>query len=264
MSSKVWTLAVAAMGVAVLLSGCSSGAADDSSAAIAMPTPPTARECKARLAKATPETGRPREATHAHPPPPGAYGYSMKGTRAIPGSGVRVKDLPTQGEQIITSPIEVGGSKCFKIQQRIAPDIANTSTYLIRQGDVFLVRLLIQAAGEAQDIRPAPPVLSASSAGTTWSGQFGGPTYGSYRFSVLGKRDFRIGHRHVSATGIASSVSYAGRVSGQQRSTAWIGQSPRLVVAESFRSSQRFAVSALKVALESKLVALRPRRATGS
>jgi hypothetical protein len=128
---------------------------------------------------------------------------------------------------------------------------------VIHGEDIYLVSLVTEAFGESQEIRPNPPVLSATSSGSRWSGQFGGPTYGAYTFSGLGKRTFRVGQARIHAVGISSSVSYRGAFTGRQVATAWIAVQKKLIVAERLRSQQEFGATTLKVRSSSHLVSLR-------
>jgi hypothetical protein len=131
----------------------------------------------------------------------------MEGTQVIPGQALRVKNLSRRSELVITPARRRGDGSCFKVQTRIASDLAITRTYVIDGGDIYLVSVVTDAFGESQEVRPNPPVLSATKSASKWSGQFGGPTYGAYTFSALGKRTFRVDGAEIRAVGIASSVS---------------------------------------------------------
>jgi len=244
--------------VVLVLVGCGTSGSGKSDAVIERPTRPSVGDCGLALSSSWMQGKEKRQSSAESPPLPGIYRYAMTGSQAIPGAALRAKDLPTHSELFVTPSRKIGNATCFRVQKRFATDIANTETYVIRGKSIYLVSLLIQALGESQEISPNPPVLSASDAGSSWSGRFGGVTYGSYTFSVLGKRTYRVGARQLRAVGISSSVSYRGAVSGTQVATAWISLDHDVVVAEKVRSRQNFGVSALHLRSRSHLVSLQP------
>jgi hypothetical protein len=243
--------------IVLMVTGC--GASDSrESNAVEPPARPSAADCGFR-AKASRAHGKEKEASASTALPiAGVYRYAMNGAQAVPGSGVRVKNLPSHSELFVTPPRRYEDLTCFTVQKRYALDIANTATYVIRDRSVYLIRLRIQALGESQEIRPNPPILSVSNKGSSWSGQFGGSTYGSYDFSGLGKRTFRVGSRLLPAVGISSLVSYRGVVNGTQKTTTWISLHHNVVLAESVKSKQNFGVSSLHLRSHSQLISLQP------
>jgi hypothetical protein len=253
--------AAAAIAVFIALvtgvAGCGGGSdppAGKAPTAIHLPGRPSAADCgfAAPVGK-----GAARKKTKS-PPAPGVYRYAVAGTQAIPGSGVRVKNLPPRGDLYVAPSRRHDGLVCFTVQRRFSTEVANTSTYVIRGNDVYLVALRIQALGESHLIHPDPPVLTVSDEGSSWSGRFGGSTAGSYQFSGLGKRTFRVGSRPLRAVGISSVVSYRGAVAGSQRSTTWVSLRHEVVVAEAFRSRQLLGVSSLRLRSRSHLLSLDP------
>lgn len=243
-------------GVALLLGGCGSSGSVAGDQSIARPSTPQTEECTLQLQSRTVGRSDRPAATDEAPPNAGAYLYEVKGTQAIPGQGLRVKNLPHRSELVVTPARKVKSGSCFRVQTRVSPDLAITRTYVIHGEDIYLVSLVTEAFGESQEIRPSPPVLSATNSGSKWSGQFGGPTYGAYTFSGLGKRTFRVGHARIRAVGISSSVSYRGAFNGSQVATAWIALRKKLIVAERLRSRQEFGATTLKVRSSSHLVSL--------
>lgn len=250
---------IGALGIVLALGGC--GASDpQEGATIKAPTSPSAADCGFRARDLQVDGGTDGRASTKMIPHAGAYRYGVTGHLRVPGSGVRVKDLPSRAELLVTPPRRHGGLVCFRVQKRFAADVANTSTYVIRNKDVYLISLRIEALGESQEIRPSPAVLSVSGAGSQWAGQFGGATRGSYAFSGLGKRTFRVQSRRLSGVGVSSVVSYRGGVNGVQKSTAWITPRYGLVLFESFRSRQSFGVNSLHLDSRSHLLSLQPAR----
>ena len=247
---------VVVLAALTILSGCGDSSAGQSGA-VEVPSKPSAVECGFR---GTPEPARATGAgSEVKPPPaPGVYRYKVTGTQLVPGSGIRVKDLPPRGDLFVTRARRHGALTCFRAQRRYAPDIANTATYVIRGRDVYLVNLRIQALGESHEIRPDPPVLFLSDEGSSWSGQFGGQTSGSYEFLARGERSLRVSSQRLKVLGVSSVVSYRGAVNGTQRTTTWISPSRELVVSESLRSRQRFGVDSLRLRSRSRLLSLDP------
>lgn len=256
-----WPLRLPAFAAAALIvatvSSCGGSDPAGGGASIAPPSRPSARECGAGSSPAQ-VPKRAGKRSRASAPAAGLYRYRVSGSQTVSGAALRARDLPARGETLVSRSRTVGVLTCFRIQRRLAPDIANTATYVIRGGDVYLVGIVIQALGEAQTIRPDPAVLSATESGSEWSGQFAGPTSGSYSFSVRGRQRFRVGGQRLRAVRISSSVSYRGAYSGTQKATTWLSVDHDLVLGESARSSQDFGVSTLRLRSRSRLISLRP------
>jgi len=260
-SRRALVVVAIAIALPAAVAGCGGGGGSDPQvgndpAAIQVPGRPSAAAC-GFAGQAGKEAGDKKTKS---PPAPGVYRYAVAGKQAMPGSGVRVKDLPPRGDLYVAPARRHGTLICFTVQRRFSGDVANTSTYVIRGNDVYLVGLRIQALGESHLIHPDPPVLTVSDKGSSWSGRFGGSTAGSYQFSGLGKRTFRVGSRALRAVGISSVVSYSGSVAGSQRSTTWISLHHEVVVSEAFRSRQRLGVSSLRLHSHSHLLSLDPDR----
>jgi hypothetical protein len=251
-------LGAAVLAVALALAACGGSDPPPQSGAVSLPATPSARDCGFRGTVPVAQRDRASGGNVEAPPDPGVYRYRVSGKQVVPGAGVRVTDLPSRSDLFVTSSRLHGPLACFRAQRRYAPDIANTSTFVIRGGEVYLVGVLIQALGESQDVRPDPPVLTISDKGSSWSGRFAGRTYGSYSFSGLGKRAVRVGPRRLTAVGIKSVVAYRGAVSGTQRTIAWVSPSRDVVIAESFRSEQEFGLSSLRLRSHSELLSLHP------
>jgi len=245
---------------AMVLAGCGASDSGDSNASITEPVKPSAEDCGFVAAPPSAQSEKRRSSGREPVPGAGIYRYSTTGSQVVPGAGLRGKNLPSYSELVVTPAREVQEVTCFRVQRRFASDIANTSTYVVRGENVYLVSLLIQVLGESQEVRPIPPVLFASNSGSSWSGQFGGSTYGSYAFSALGNRTYRVGAKRVRAVGVSSSVSYQGEVRGTQAATAWISLDDNVVVAERVKSRQDFGVSALQLRSRSHLISLQPRQ----
>jgi hypothetical protein len=150
------------------------------------------------------------------------------------------------------------------MQKRYTSRLANTETYVIRGSELYLVGLRVQALGRSQEVRPIPAVLFASNSGSKWSGAFTGKTMGSYSVTGLGKRFCRIEGKRLKVTGLESSVSYRGAVSGTQTTTTWISPARRVIVAEKMTMRERLGVSEVHLSLRRRLVSLNPSRPASS
>jgi hypothetical protein len=248
----------------LVLAGCGTSNSADHTSSIEPPTRPTVEDCGAGIMSSRARNRGEVSSGVDEVPLAGSYRYSTKGRQTVPGAGLRAKDLPSYSRLIVTPVRKTGNVICFGIQRRFASDIAYTSTYVSRGSEVYLVRLLIQALGESHEVRPNPPVLFASSSGSSWSGQFAGSTQGAYKFSALGKSTHLVGSRRVPTLGISSEVSYQGEVTGKQLAITWISIDDDLIVKERLRSRQDFGVSTLNLQSSSHLVSLRPVTQGGS
>jgi len=244
------------IGGALALVACGSPAGEADDGAVALPSPPTAKNCGIA---GSPQRHRSSTARKRQlPPPPGVYRYRTRGASGIPSEAVAARNLPPVTRLIATKSRRFGDLVCFRLQKRYSPDLANTETYVIRGGELFLVGLRIEALGSSQEVRPAPPVLFGSNAGSKWSGQFSGASSGSYSVTALGERVYRVDGKRLKATGVRSSVSYRGAVSGAQAMTAWILPQKRLVLTEKVVLRERLGVSNVRLHLRRRLISLEP------
>lgn len=173
---------------------------------------------------------------------------------------MRVKDLPQVTDLIVTKARHLPGLTCFRMQKRYTERLANTETYVIRGNELFLVGLRVEALGHSEEVRPVPAVLFGSNTGSQWSGQFSGRTSGSYSVTGLGERRYRVDGRQLKVTGLKSSVSYRGAVSGSQAMTLWVSPATRLVTSERLAMKERLGVSEVRIRLHRRLLSLQPSR----
>jgi hypothetical protein len=251
-------VALLCLGGAVALSACGSSSSEANDGVVAPPSPPTAKNCG--LADSPP---RPASAAHRRqrPPVPGVYRYRTQGTVDVPSEAIRARDLSPVTELIATKPRRFGNLVCFRMQKRYAPDLATTETYVIRGSELFLVSLRIQAPGSSRAVRPEPAVLFGSSSASKWSGQFGGATSGSYSVTATGDRAYFIDGKRLKATGVRSTVTYRGAVSGGRTMTAWISPQKRLILSERVVLRERLGVSDVLLRMHRRLIGLEPSRA---
>jgi hypothetical protein len=223
------------------------------------PSRPAARECglgakPSKVARKVPQGAKP-----VSPPKSGIYRYRLVGTATVTGTATRARDLPANAQLLVSPARRIGKASCFRIQRRLGPEIANTDTYLIRGGEIYLVGLVIQALGETQRIHPDPAVLTATESGSEWSGQFGGRTAGSYRFSVGGNKRIRVGKKRVKAVQVTSSIAYRGAFDGMQTGTIWLSRGHQVVLSEKVRSRQGLGINTLRLRTSAQLRSLHPR-----
>jgi hypothetical protein len=245
--------------LAVALASCGgSSSHQGTSFVIEPPSRPSARECGVGVAPPKSDARSGKRSHAASAPTPGVYRYGLSGTETVTGAALRARDLPIHAEMLVSPARQIGRLSCFRIQRRLGPEIANTDTYVVRGGNIYLVGLVIQALGETQRIQPDPAVLSATNSASEWSGQFGGRTIGSYSFSVRGKERFRVGHRRLRAVRVTSVVTYRGAFTGSQSGTTWLSVGHHVVLGEKVRSHQGFGVSTLRLRTQTHLKSLRP------
>jgi hypothetical protein len=252
---RLWLALMLLCGAALALSACGASVKGAVEAAIAPPAPPTARICGVDSA---PPRGRSAGGRRRRPTPPGVYRYRTRGYSGVPDEAVRARSLPRITKLIATRSRRFGDLVCFRLQKRYAPDLANTETYVIRGNELFLVGLRLEALGQSREVRPTPAVLFGNGTGSRWSGRFGGATSGSYDVTALGERVYRLGGERLRVTGVRSTVSYRGKVSGAQTMTAWISPGRRLAVAERVALRERMGVSDLRLHLDRRLLSVDP------
>lgn len=250
-------LALLCAGVTLALAACGSSSTEAHPSALAPPDPPSAKICGIGSSAEAPAGGA-RDGEKQSPPPAGIYSYRTRGRSGVPSEALRARDLPRVTTLIVTRSRRFGGLACFRMQKRYSPRLANTETYVIRGDELFLVGLRIEALENAQEVRPVPAVLFASRSGSKWSGGFSGRTSGSYVVTGLGKRPFRLGSKRLKVTGLRSSVSYRGAVTGTQTTTAWISLARRVIVSERVVLRERLGVSEVRLRLRRRLMDLAP------
>lgn len=190
------------------------------------------------------------------PPPAGTYDYTVKGTRTV--SGAR-KPLPARSELIVTRERRIGGLRCFRVQRRLGPALADTATVVARGPDAYTTQLELQAGGSLTTIRPRPPIRSVSGGDPEWSGSFGGDTRGQFQGSVIGRKTMRVGGRKVTVLGVELRVSFAGKVTGTDISDQWVETKHNLPVAGTTKEMRSFGLDKIGLDYGAKVSSLEPR-----
>jgi hypothetical protein len=239
---------VGALWIAAGGCGGSEGSSDPvASQAIPRPTAPSAEDCAAREL-ATDERARPLA------PKPATYDYRLRGKEAVLGGQREIYDLPRSMPMIVTPSTRVGNLRCFRVQRRIRSSVVETSTFASRGDAVYLTKLQLQTETSSETLVPRPAVLAISPDDVEWSGSFAGPTRGRYRGELLGRRTIRVDGRPVRAIGIALDSSFAGEVTGTQRSEQWFSLDRHLVLRGRHDERRRFGQENLRTTYSTRLV----------
>lgn len=258
-SGRVASVFASCAVAAALLSACGSSATGVEGRGVGYPSVPTAESCGVGSEQRPASRGEgPGHAESQRPPEAGVYTYRTRGRSGAPREALRGASLPTRTRLVVTRSRRFGDLTCFRMQKRYGRDLANTETYVIRGDELFLVGLRIDAFGESREVRPSPPVLFGSGTGSRWSGQFSGATSGTYSATGLGQRDHDLGGARLRVTGVRSSVSYRGAVSGTQVATIWVTTGRGLIVSEKVALRERLGVTEVRVRLQRSLLEPNP------
>lgn len=234
---------------AALLPGCgsSSGTGEaSSSSALKPPAKPTPADCQADAL-----------ATNAKPetlvPAPGTYVYAVKGTRRErSSSGVPTKLAPT-AETITTDNIKAGNLRCWRAQRRYTPKIADTYTFVVRGGDVYISGIDFYAAGRVFHVVPKPPIKAVDASNLNWQGSFSGPTNGQYAGSAIGRKtvDAVGGRQHT--LGVELRLSFGGQVQGTTRQDNYVSLDKGLLLTEDVLQDRTIGGQPVRLAYKSRL-----------
>jgi hypothetical protein len=242
--SNIMLLIAAALCVGIAGCGTSDSASDPvAGKAIARPSAPKAGDCAARELA----TG---EHSRQLAPKPATYDYRLRGKETVLGERHAIYDLPRSMPMIVTPSTRVGNLRCFRVQRRIRNSVVETSTFAGRGDAVYLTKLELETDTSSETLVPRPAVLAISPDDVEWSGAFAGPTRGRYRGELLGRRTIRVDGRAVRAIGIALDSSFAGKVTGTQRSQQWFSLDRHLVL----RERRRFGQENLRTTYSTRLV----------
>jgi hypothetical protein len=215
------------------------------------PTTPTAQQCDARaLATSTP-------ADHLAPSA-GTYRYRLQGTKTTIGSRRTVHQLPTTMPAIVTPVIRAGRLLCFRLQRRLSPNLVQTATLVVRGGALYASEVRLETANGTTSLRPQPALLAVSAGDLDWSGAFTGQARGQYVGHLLGRRTVMVGTNAVRAIGVAATSSFAGDVTGTQRSQQWFSIARHLLVREKTVQQWQFGVDNLRIDYSAQLLSLQP------
>lgn len=236
--------------IAIAAAGCGSSSDENPASAgtiqVKAPAPPEATACATNTLK-----------TSAAPddlvPKPGTYEYAVKGSRKVVGSEDPAKPLPTSMQFIITPERKYGNLRCFNVQRRYTHALADTATFVVRGGDVYLTRLDTQNGGEFISIAPAPPVVSLNGAEQQWSGEFQGPTSARYVADVVGVKKLKVGGRSQQAVGIETVIKFNGELDGSEKSERWLSSSNNVVLMETVTQRRKFGVDELEMSYTARL-----------
>lgn len=234
--------------LAVGISGCGQGPEQQGDAAIAPPPAPT-RPVPEQCALGGQWTAA---SVRSAAPKPGAYRYDLRGRERVDG-GEGWRDLPESMTVFISPAVRQGNRICFSLQRRLRLGLTDTATF-VRAGDaLFLTELVLEAEDGGTRLRPRPPILAVSPDDVDWRGAFTGLTRGQYVGHALGRRRGILAKRGVTLVGVAITSSYAGDITGTQRSRQWFSDG-RAVLAE---EQTRYDLNGRQVEYRSALVSRR-------
>jgi hypothetical protein len=233
-----------------LVAGCGSSSSDSGAAAsdssLKPPTTPTAADCQAQAL-----------ATSAKPetlvPAPGTYTYAVKGTRREQSSsGVPTKLAPT-AETITTPSIKAGNLRCWRAQRRYTPKIADTYTFVVRGGDVYIAGIDFYTAGRAFHVVPKPPIKGVDASNLNWQGSFSGPTNGQYAGSAIGRKTVDAVGGRQRALGVELRLSFGGQVQGTTRQDNFVSLDKGLLLSEDVTQDRTIGGQPVRLAYKSRL-----------
>lgn len=213
---------------------------------VKMPTSPTASDCAIPILQS-------QRAAADLDPPAGTYRFAVRGKRKLSGSQGYSRKLPKEMRLIVLPAESFGQVKCFVAQRRYSDSLADTSTFAIRGDDVYLTRLLVQSGGQIADVLPRPPVQSIAGSGSVWSGQFRGPTSGSYRMELLGRKSMTLRGERVTAAGIQSEFVFNGDFTGRESSERWIATETNEIISERVHQERNFGVDVISLDYTARL-----------
>lgn len=235
-----------------LIAGCgsSSGGGGSGSAAVGSalqpPKAPTADECQADALKTTakPETDV---------PPPGTYTYKIKGERReLSSSGVATALAPT-APSITTKTLSVGNLRCFRVQRKYTPKLADTLTFVIRGGDIYISKLDLFVAGKTYTVDPKPPIKAADQSNPDWQGNFSGPTSGNYTGTAVGTKTISALGKKQKALGVELRMAFGGAVKGTTRQTNWISLNKGILLSEDVTQDRSIGGRPVRLSYKSQL-----------
>lgn len=242
------------LALAALVGGCGGGDDEDDgggagaqSSKLAPPGKPTAADCRADVLK-----------TDVKPSvtatPPGRYTYSMEGTRRdLRASGVPVT-LPRTSPLTVTEATREGNIICFRGQTAYTSKQANTITFAIRGGDLYIASIDFFVAGQTLTLEPNPPIKAVDGSGAQdWSGSFSGPTKGSYTGSALGRRSFTFEGRTERALGVELKFKLTGELRADISQTLWLSLDRGTVYEQKVEQVQNFGTQPIELKFEAKL-----------
>lgn len=241
------TLAV----ISLLAAGCGGGSDDDApppskELELSATSPPTETDCGFTEAGLD-DGGK----TTLEPAAPGVYRYTTSGS----ASGDK---LPATSTMTATPARKQGSIACIGTARKLSDRVTTGEVYLLRGEDIYAVALGASSPNLVETVRPRPAILAMSGTETSWTGEFSGPTTGTYTGEIIGRRSFRIDGRSVRAVGIESRANYRGEASGTRESEVWIQIDGSLVLQERTRSELRVGGTTEKLDYTVKLASLEP------
>lgn len=242
---------LAALATTVAAAGCGSSPPEKGNTTgtvrVKAPTPPDATACAASALST-------KTAPDDLVPKPGTYDYAVKGSRKVVGADDPAKPLPSRSEFIVTAERKFGNIRCFSVQRRYTEALADTITFGVRGGDVYLTRLDAQNGGEFISVVPDPPVMSLNGAEQQWSGEFQGATSARYVVDVVGVKKLKLGGSSQQAVGIKTVSKFNGDLEGSEESVRWLSTRDNIVLMETVTQRRKFGLDELEMSYKARLI----------
>ncbi|HEX8052747.1 MAG TPA: hypothetical protein VF517_07120 [Thermoleophilaceae bacterium] len=186
-------------------------------------------------------------------PKPGTYTYDQKGTRSESGSGSGTA-LPKTAELRVTPTIKVGNLVCFRSQTAYSPKEADTTTFVIRGGDVYVTSLDSFVAGQTAQFRPNPPIRGVDGSGAEqWTGSFGGPTQGTYEGTLLPRQSFSFEGKSTKSPGVKLHFAFKGELSGESTQETYVSLDDGTLFRQKVDQTRNLGASSVKLKYDWKL-----------
>jgi hypothetical protein len=204
----------------IALSGCGGdddngggGGGDDQlggeAARLTPPEKPTPEDCGGEAVASD------KKADEGLVPKPGTYVYDVKGTRGESGAGADTA-LPKTAELRVTPSTKMGNVVCFRAQTVYTPKEADTVTFVVRGGDIYITKLDFFVAGQTPEIVPQPAIKAVDGSGAEqWQGTWSGPTTGSYKAVLQERQEFSFEGKTENVPGVQLDFEFKGELNGK-------------------------------------------------
>jgi hypothetical protein len=195
------------------------------------------------------------------PPKVGTYRYETTGTESAPNEG-KTK-LGPENDIVVTPARTDGDLACFGFDRQYSAATDVTNVYIQRGEDTYITAVGLATPNYVTTIEPRPAILASAGSGTRWSGEFSGPTSGSYVVEIFARRTISVGGERVEAVGLASHATYQGETEGSQDARTWLAVDRPLILADRGRLVIRVGSATNRIDYETRLTSLEPEPADG-
>ena len=252
------TLLLTTVLVGATLSGCGDdGSQDGERRSVLVDPPDTPSEDECTQLAGDRSAGA---ATTEDPPAPGRYAFASRGVIETRRDGkvVERRQLPKTMDAYVTDARTVGGVSCFRVQNRLTGEIADTATFALRGEELFLVAVELQSGGDLVTYVPNPAIRSLDPKELEWTGTFAGTTQGDYQASVVGRRTIKVGGRRVRTVGVELRSTFAGDLQGWQTATTWLSVDEKLPVIIDSETVREYGLDQYRAKFHAVLLSVEP------